>query len=122
MNKLSHILLIGSLMFIAACEKREPPAPPPPKAPAEQAAPAPKPGSAKEIVENYASGLTSSVDKSNTGQARTDLGAGQNAVRTFQLENGRYPDSLESIRSYLRPGTDLGAFNYDPATGAVALK
>lgn len=117
------ILAVGC----APSEKKED-VPPPPKAPsAEASAPAPaaapqQPESAKEIVEGYQKGLVGSVDKARMAQARTDLGAIQDAIRNYQVENGRFPASLEDIKNYLRGGTDLGLFSYDPATGAVSLK
>jgi len=93
--------------------------PPPPKAPA--ATPR-QPGTAKEIVEGYSKGLETSIDKAKLAQTRTDLGAIKDAVRNYQVDNGKFPASLEDIKSYLRGGTDLGLFSYDPSTGNVTIK
>ncbi len=97
---------------------------------AQQAAPeqastpaqAQQPESAKEIVQQYGQGLVKSVDKARGVQAKIDLDSVKDAVRNYQVENGRYPSSLDAIKNYVRPNIDLSAFNYDPATGNVALK
>ena len=50
------------------------------------------------------------------------MGAVQEAVRNYQVENGRYPDSLDAIKSYVSPKVNLGLYSYDPGTGTVSLK
>ncbi|MGE5190190.1 MAG: AAA family ATPase [Gemmatimonadota bacterium] len=62
------------------------------------------------------------TDKARAAQAATDLGSVKDAIRNYQVENGRYPDSLDAVRNYLRPDVDLSAFNYDPASGNVTIK
>jgi hypothetical protein len=117
------------MMFACTPTEKKVDIPPPPKA-QEQATQAPAsagptpqaPESSKQIIENYQKGLVTSVDKARGAQAKVDMGAVQDAVRNYQVENGRYPDSLEAIKSYVRPGTDLTLYNYDRGTGTVSLK
>ena len=118
--------LISTALLICAVgcapsEKKQD-VPPTPKAPVAEAPAPQQPESAKEVVEGYQKGLVTAVDKAKQAQARTDLGAISAAVRNYQVENGKFPASLEDIKSYLRVGTDLGLFSYDPATGNVTIK
>ncbi len=117
------ILLAIIALSLVACTPREKKndAPPTPKTPDTASAPQ-QPESAKQIVNNYEKTLVTSIDRAKGAQAQVDLGAIQDAIRNFQMENGRYPNSLDAIKSYLRPGTDLSAFNYDAGTGAVTVK
>ena len=131
MKKLFLLLPAIFLTFAFGCsqsgQKTEAPQPAPAAqqaAPAQApaAAPAQQPESAKEIVEGYGKGLVTSVDKARGAQASVDLGSVKDAVRNYQVENGRYPASLDAIKNYIRPEINLSAFNYDPATGNVTLK
>lgn len=105
--------------------------PPPPTA-GEQATQAPTPASpapqgqqpesAKKVIEDYHKGLTTSIDKAKSVQAKVDMGAVQDAVRNYQVENGRCPEGLDAIKSYVGPKVNLSLYNYDPGTGTVSLK
>lgn len=130
MKRVFSVIPVALLAFAVGCapsEKKDD-VPPPPKAPsADASAPAPvaapqQPESAKEIVEGYQKGLVGSVDKARLAQARTDLGAIKDAVRNYQVDNGKFPASLDEIKNYLRGGTDLGLFSYDPGNGNVTIK
>lgn len=129
MKRVLCVIPMALLILAVGCspsEKKQD-VPPLPKAPAAEAsatAPATprQPESAKDIVEGYSRGLKTSLDRAKLAQTRTDLGAIKDAVRNYQVDNGKFPASLEDIKSYLRGGVDLSLFAYDPATGAVSLK
>ena len=129
MKRVICLISLALLILAVGCapsEKKQD-VPPPPKTPAAEAsAPAPatpqQPEPAKEIVEGYSKGLATSLDEAKLAQTRTDLGAIKDAVRNYQVDNGKFPASLDDIKSYLRGGTDLGLFSYDPATGNVTIK
>jgi hypothetical protein len=129
MKRVFSVIPVALLAFAVGCapsEKKDDVPPPPKASSADASAPAPaapqQPESAKEIVEGYQKGLVGSVDKARLAQARTDLGAIKDAVKNYQVDNGKFPASLDEIKSYLRGGTDLGLFNYDPANGNVTIK
>jgi hypothetical protein len=121
---------LAIILFACTPTEKKVDVPPPPKAeeqatqPPAPAGPAPQaaPESSKQIIENYQKGLTSSIDKARGAQAKVDMGAVQDAVRNYQVENGRYPDSLDAIKSYVSPKVNLGLYNYDPGTGTVSIK
>lgn len=124
MKKLLLLSIIVSLLVGCTPREKKNDAPPTPKTPDTASAPQQpqQPESAKQIVNNYEKTLVTSVDRAKGAQAQVDLGAIQDAVRNFQMENGRYPDSLDAVKGYLRPGTDLSAFNYDAGTGTVTVR
>ena len=96
--------------------------PPPVKAPSAQAAAtSAQPETSKEIVEGYEHTLVTAPDKARATQGKLDKDAVQTAIRDFQLDNGRYPSSLDEVKGKV-PGMDVGKFNYDPNTGTVTLK
>jgi hypothetical protein len=124
MKKFAVLLAALPLAFLIACtptEKKQD-TPPPPKAAGQECAPAAQPGSAKQIIQNYGSTLSHAPGQARSVQAKVDLGAISEAVRNFMVENGKYPESLDMVKSYLRPGTDLSAFSYDPSSGTVCVK
>jgi len=132
MKKRLYLLPALLLAMTVGCTPTEKKAdlPPPPQAGQENAAapaapaaqPQAQPESAQEIVQGYAGGLKSSIDKAKTAQARNDKGAILTAVREFQSEQGRFPSSLDEIKGRLRANTDLTLYDYDPNTGDVTLK
>ncbi len=126
MKKLYILLSAILVIFVFGCSKSEQkndaPQAPPAAQQAAPAQPAQQPDSAKEIVQQYGQGLVKSVDKARGVQGKIDLDSVKDAVRNYQVENGRYPASLDAIKNYLRPDIDLSSFNYDPATGNVTQK
>lgn len=128
MKNIAVLLAALPLMMLVACapsEKKQD-VPPAPKAAGQssgkECATSAAPASAKDIVTGYANRVVSAPDKARAAQAKVDLGAIQEAVRNFMVENGRYPESLGMIQGYLRPGSDLASFGYDPSTGTVCVK
>ncbi len=123
MKKLILLFIVALLLVGCTPREKKNDAPPTPKTPDTASAPQPQqPESAKQIVNNYEKTLVTSIDRAKGAQAEVDLGAVQDAVRNYQMENGRYPDTLNAVKSYLRPGTDLSAFNYDAGTGTVTVR
>ncbi|MGA2191944.1 MAG: type II secretion system protein GspG [Nitrospirota bacterium] len=106
MKRLIYILPLA-IISITACSPKKTDTPPPPKA---------------GIIENYAAGLGSSMDRARGAKTKVDMDAVQKAVQNFQLDNGRYPDSLDAIKGYIQPDVNLGSYAYDPASGTVSLR
>jgi len=79
--------------------------------------------SARKIVEDYGTGLVTSMDKARSAQARVDIREVQRAVQDYALDHdGAYPRSLDDVRDRMSGSIDLNAFNYNPDTGAVTLR
>lgn len=122
LKKSIFLALIFSMLVGCTPTEKKNDAPPTPQSPDTAAAPKTQSESSKDIVNNYEKTLVTSIDRAKGAQAKVDLGAIQDAVRNFQVENGKYPDSLDAVKGFLRPGTDLSAFNYDAGSGMVSLK
>ena len=103
------------VLALSACQKKTE-TPPAPKAGAVKANPAANP------VENYAKGLKGYEGRANAAQAEEDMGDIRTAIQTYQMDNGRYPTSLDAVKPYVRAGIDINRFNYNSADGSVSLK
>ena len=135
MNKLVYLIPLAALTLALGCTptEKKTDVPQPPKAPQEQTsalapatampAPAPaQPESSKQIVQGYAKSITGTMDRARLAQTRVDMEVIQAAVRNYQVDNGKYPASLDEVKGSLRAGADLSLFNYDSATGMVSIK
>ncbi len=71
-------------------------------------------------VQEYGRGLTRSLDKAYTTADQANLDALGKSIAAYHAAEGRYPESLTEITSAM--GLDPARFDYDPATGHVALR
>ncbi len=109
-------LIVALMLSLSACQKKTG-TPPIPKTGG-----AVKAGSAANPVENYVNGLKGYEGRAKGAQAEVDLGDIRTAIQTYQMDNGRYPASLDAVKPYVRAGIDLNRFRYNSADGSVSLK
>jgi len=143
MRRYFYLIAVVALLSLSlGCTPTEKKAdvPPPPTAPQQEApAPAPQadaapaaapvpapvskePESANKIVNDYRRTLMTPIGKSKGTQEKVDTAAVKIALQSYYSEHEKYPESLDEIKGYLKDGTDLSIYNYDPATGTVSLK
>jgi len=119
MKRLLCITSAALLALTIGCSPKQEPkdVPPPPETPTA------KHESAKKIVEDYGTGLATSMDKARSAQAKVDIREVQRAVQDYALDHdGAYPGSLDDVRDRMNGPVDLSAFNYNPDNGAVTLR
>ncbi len=116
MKKILPLLFVALVFVLSACQKKTETPPIPKTGGAAKANPAVNP------VEGYVNGLKGSIDRAKGAQAEVDLGDIRNAIQTYQMDNGRYPASLDSAKPYIRAGIDISKYNYNPADGSISLK
>ncbi|MHB8173402.1 MAG: type II secretion system protein [Nitrospirota bacterium] len=104
------------IAVLSACQKKTE-IPPIPKSDT-----AAKTNSIVQPVKDYAKGLQGSMDRAKGAQLEADLGDIRNAMQTYQMDNGRYPGSLDALKPYVRAGIDMSKYNYNSADGSVSLK
>ena len=71
-------------------------------------------------AQDYGRGLVQTLDKADTAADRANLDALRKSIAAYHAAEGRYPESLTEITSAM--GLDPARFDYDPATGRVALR
>lgn len=71
-------------------------------------------------VQEYGRGLTRSLEKADTAAESANLDALRKSISAYHASEGRYPESLAEITSAM--GLDPARFDYNPATGHVALR
>ncbi len=59
---------------------------------------------------------------SQSAADQANLDALKTAVSNYRAANERYPNSLQDVGNLLNTQIDLTKYDYDPATGTVALK
>jgi hypothetical protein len=133
MKTLLYLLPAVAILAFTACTPTEKKAdvPPPPQATPDASATAkpmtPAPGlqeapSSKEIVEKYEHTLVTSMDKARAVKDKVELEAIGTAIRDYQVDNGKYPASLDDIKDRVSTGFDASKYTYHPETGTVAPK
>jgi hypothetical protein len=133
MKRLLYVLPVTIITLALACTPTEKKAdvPPAPQAPQQEAAPAPtqpaapapaQPPTAGQVINNYGSGLGIAIDRAKGAQAKEDINEVLTAVRNYQIENGKYPATLDEIKGSIRPNIDVNIYNYDPNDGTVTIK
>jgi len=71
-------------------------------------------------VQEYGRGLTGALEKADTAADSANLDALRKSISAYRASEDRYPESLAEITSAM--GLDPARFDYDPATGRVALR
>lgn len=93
---LTAVCLALALFSIAGCEEK-----------------APNP------VQKYGDELIKSYDKSKQTQAMVDIVLIKRAISMFNVQNGRYPESIEEIESFATMKIPDDLVEYDPSTGSI---
>jgi hypothetical protein len=76
----------------------------------------------KNPVEEYGNTLIQSYQKSQAAAEVANLDAIKKAVQRYRAEHEEYPKSLTDIEAMAGMTIDPAKYDYDPATGTVALK
>lgn len=94
--KIAHMALLGAVLAasLSACEENP--------------------------AREYGQGLVRTLDKADRAADTANLNALRQSLESYRALNGKYPDSLDEIARQM--GLDPSRFDYDPATGRVALK
>ncbi len=116
MRKILPILFAILAAVLPACQKKTETPPIPRTGGTAKANPSVNP------VESYVNGLKGSVERAKGAQAEEDIGDIRTAIQTYQMDNGRYPASLDAVKPYVRAGIDMSKYNYSPADGSISLK
>lgn len=73
-------------------------------------------------VEEYGTGLVNAYQSTGQKADRASLSLLKTSIRTFHTAHGRYPESLEELSQSTGTRLDPSHYDYDPATGEIALK
>jgi hypothetical protein len=76
----------------------------------------------KNPVEEYGMGLVNSLGRSKEAARAANLDALRRTIAAFRAANGRYPQSLEEIASFMGSDVEPDIYDYDPETGKIALR
>ena len=76
----------------------------------------------KNPVEEYGNTLINAYQKSQGAVEIANLDAIKKSVRRYRAEHEEYPKSLTDIEDLAGITIDPDKYDYDPATGTVALK
>ena len=76
----------------------------------------------KNPVEEYGNALIGAYQKSQSAVEIANLDAIKKSIKRYHAEHEEYPKSLADIKNMAGVTIDTDKYEYDPATGAVALK
>ena len=76
----------------------------------------------KNPVEEYGNTLINAYQKSQGAVEIANLDAIKKSIRRYRAEHEEYPKSLTDIEDLAGITIDPDKYDYDPATGTVALK
>ncbi len=79
-------------------------------------------GCKKDPFKEAAEGMIDSYEGSKVAAAQANLKSLQDAVRIYQTENNKFPETLEEVAGLMNSKIDLELYDYDPSSGRVSLK
>jgi len=97
MRRLLLFLALASLPLIFSCESKNP-------------------------VEQYGDDVTRAYKGTRQFGNQMDVKNLQDAVRSFQVMNGRYPNDLKELEHFAGTTLDAAKYEYDPSTGIITAK
>jgi hypothetical protein len=105
MGRLLVFVLLLLLIPLAACEEK-------------------KAGESKSRnpVEQYGDDVTRAYTGTKRFAGQIDAKGLQDAIRSFQVMNSRYPKDLAELEHFIGSPLDSGKYDYDPSTGTVKEK
>ena len=76
----------------------------------------------KNPVEQYGDDVTKAYKGTQQFGSQMDVKNLQDAIRSFQVMNGRYPNDLKEIEHFTGTPLDSSKYEYDPSTGIVVAR
>lgn len=76
----------------------------------------------KNPVEQYGDDVTKAYKGTQQFGSQMDVKNIQDAIRSFQVMNGRYPNDLKEIEHFTGTPLDGSKYEYDPSTGTLAAR
>ena len=76
----------------------------------------------RTAFDDYGDALIDTYQRGQHAGDIANLDALKKAIDMYRVENGSYPASLDDIQNFIRMDIDLSKYEYDPATGVVALR
>ncbi len=73
-------------------------------------------------VEKYGDDVTRAYTGTQRFAKQMDVKSLQDAIRSFQAMNGRYPKDLGELENFAGARLDAGKYDYDPSTGIIKGK
>jgi hypothetical protein len=77
-------------------------------------------GCSENPVRDYGTGLVETYKSTEKEADAANLAVAQRTVEAFRAANGRYPESLEELKSFSTIALDPSVYDYDPATGRIS--
>ncbi len=73
-------------------------------------------------VSDYGDALLGARQRAQEGAEIANLDAIKKSIEAYRAANDKYPESLKDIEGLLGSPVDFSKYDYNPQTGAVALK
>lgn len=77
-------------------------------------------GCEENPVRDYGTGLVETYKSTEKKAGAANLAVAQRTVEAFRAANGRYPESLDELKSFSTIELDPSVYDYDPATGRIS--
>ncbi len=76
----------------------------------------------KNPVEQYGNDVTKAYKGAGQFGRQMDVKNVQDAIKAFQVMNGRYPRDLKEIEHFIGSPLDSSRYEYDASTGIISAK
>ncbi|KJU85440.1 hypothetical protein MBAV_002367 [Candidatus Magnetobacterium bavaricum] len=76
----------------------------------------------KEDISNITDKKLDNIEKSRVATDKNDIETLKRGIAAFSATNGRFPKDLAELQEFTAIDFDQGIYNYNPQTGAIALK
>ncbi|MBF0538086.1 MAG: hypothetical protein HQL03_07525 [Nitrospirae bacterium] len=76
----------------------------------------------REGLSNMTVKKVEKIEQSRIAVEKSDIDALKRGITTFNATNGRYPKDLDELAEFTALTFDKGIYNYNPQTGAIALR
>jgi len=76
----------------------------------------------KNPIAEYGDAMIDSYKRGQAAGEAANLDAIRKTIRTYYVENERYPESLDEIAASMSTKIDTSKYDYNPQTGMVSIK
>jgi len=121
-KKLIVFLIISTLIFVFACDKKPESTVSEQGTPEQEQEPKDFVQENENLVEEDGETMITADTKGKQAGITGNLNAVRKTIAAFHAANGRYPKSLDEIEHMFGSPIDLSIYDYDPITGKVSLK